>query len=127
MNKPYLKPITPTGTRPTAPVNTAPPPDFTGIKHAVQEYAVEKDIPHQTSPRAEVSAGQAAPPSRALTYHGKTWERFTVEIPTYLYEDIQKRLGAKRQTKKSVVLNAFHAAGFFVAPEDLVEDLRRER
>jgi hypothetical protein len=48
-----------------------------------------------------------------------------VEVPGYLYEDIQQRIGTKKQTKKSIVLNAFAAAGFYVAPEDLIEDGRR--
>jgi hypothetical protein len=48
-----------------------------------------------------------------------------VELPTYLADDIRKRISTKKQTKKSLVLNTFKQAGFYVAAEDLIEDGRR--
>jgi hypothetical protein len=87
-------------------------------------------IPRQVFPRAVKSEEQGATSSSTAASEAsvpiaKTIERFTVEVPGYLYEDIQKRIGTKKQTKKSIVLNAFAAAGFYVAPEDLIEDGRR--
>ena len=94
-------------------------------------FAEGENIPKTTFPRAVKAAGQGASSpapttgTEKIAAEAKPFERFTVEIPTYLYEDIRKRISTKKQTKKSVVLNAFHAAGFYVAAEDLIEDGRR--
>ena len=72
-------------------------------------------------------AGKALSPIADLPSDAtpKSFERFTVEVPGYLADDIRKRISTRKQTKKSVVLNAFNDAGFYVAAEDLVEDGRR--
>jgi hypothetical protein len=103
----------------------AAPVDFDKLASQATTFAEKENIPRQVHPRPlTATTGQGAN-AAATKADIKTVERFTVEIPTYLYEDIKQRLAAKKQTKKSLVLNAFHAAGYYVAPEDLVEDGRR--
>jgi hypothetical protein len=103
--------------------------DIDQLASAATTYAVKDNIPVQVHPRPVQPAGQGAPaasePVVKLARAEKRFERFTVEIPTYLYDDILKRIGSKKQTKKSIVLNAFKDAGFYVAAEDLIEDGRR--
>jgi hypothetical protein len=104
----------------------APKKDIDQLASAAKTYSQRANIPvlthpHEAKPSGEGSGMVAAP----AAVPSKAFERFTVEIPGYLYDDICKRISTTKQTKKSVVLNAFHKAGFYVASEDLVEDGRR--
>ena len=103
--------------------------DIDQLASAATSYA-EENIPAQVHPRPVQPAGQGAPdsatdPASIADPVALRFERFTVVIPTYLAEDIRKRLSTKKQTKKSLLLNAFKDAGFYVAAEDLIEDGRR--
>jgi len=112
-----------------------PPRDFDKLASAAKSFAEDENIPTPSFPHVVKTAGQGAtaqPPSADAPVTAPepvtpSYRRFTVEIPTYLYEDIKTRISKKDQTKKSVVLNAFHKAGFYVAAEDLVEDGRRAK
>jgi hypothetical protein len=110
------------------PLTAAAPLDIDKLASQATSFAEKDGIPKQVFPRAVRPEGQGATgpaPAEVAAPIAKSIERFTVEVPSYLYEDIQKRIGIRKQTKKSIVLNAFAAAGFYVAPEDLVEDGRR--
>jgi hypothetical protein len=108
---------------------TARKKDIDQLASAATSYAVKENIPAQVHPRAVQPVGQgaaaASEPVVKLVSTEERFERFTVVIPTYLAEDIRKRLSTKKQTKKSLLLNAFKDAGFYVAAEDLIEDGRR--
>jgi len=104
--------------------------DIDQLASEATSYAVKNNIPLQVHPRPVQPAGQGQAPLTDVTVEKnsappKPFERFTVEVPSYLADDIRKRISTKKQTKKSVVLNAFNDAGFYVAAEDLVEDGRR--
>lgn len=112
------------------------PRDFDKLASAAKTFAEKENIPTTSFPQVVKSEGKggtavtvptATPSAPATEPVAPTFRRFTVEIPTYLYEDIKTRISKKDQTKKSVVLNAFHKAGFYVAAEDLVEDGRRAK
>src|ERR1700733_149406 len=106
---------------------TAAPLDIDKLASQATSFAEKDGIPRQVFPRLVKPEGQGAMPAVADTAvpPARAIERFTVEVPSYLYEDIRKRIGTRKQTKKSIVLHAFAAAGFYVAPEDLIEDGRR--
>lgn len=101
--------------------------DIDQLASAAKAYSVKENIPAQVHPRPVQSEGQGAPATEPVVevLSKKRFERFTVELPVYLYDDIVKRIGTKKQTKKSIVLNAFKDAGYYVADEDLIEDGRR--
>jgi hypothetical protein len=102
--------------------------DIDKLASAAKTYAQRDNIPMLTHPNEVKPAGEgstARAEAQPASTSSKTFERFTVEVPGYLYDDICKRISTTKQTKKSVVLNAFHKAGFYVAAEDLVEDGRR--
>ena len=101
--------------------------DIDQLASAATSYAVKENIPVHVHPRPVQPAGQgeAADPVVKLAPAQGRFERFTVELPTYLADDIRQRLSTKKQTKKSIVLNAFKDAGYYVAAEDLIEDGRR--
>ena len=117
-----------------AAIPLGPPRDIDKLASAAKSFAEEENIPTPSFPHVVRAEGQGATVTPSATASAPTAEavaptfrRFTVEIPTYLYEDIKTRISKKDQTKKSVVLNAFHKAGFYVAAEDLVEDGRRAK
>lgn len=100
-------------------------PNFNAIGSKVKAYAQEHSVPHKVS--SATPARTEPPPRAALTplpVAKKLTHRLTVDIPSYLYDDIKDR--AKRTTVRFVVLSAFAEAGHHVAPEDLIEDGRRE-
>jgi hypothetical protein len=106
------------------------PKDIDKMASAAKSYAVKDNIPILAHPRPVKLAGEgasapASAPTAVPAADAPPYQRFTVELPNYLYEDIVKRIGTSKQTKKSIVLNAFHAAGFYVAAEDLITDGRR--
>jgi hypothetical protein len=111
-----------------------PPARYRQAGERRESFAEDDNIPIPSFPRVVKAEGQgaaAAPAATAAASPAQTaapaFRRFTVENRSYLYEDIKTRISKKDQTKKSVVLNAFHKAGFYVAAEDLVEDGRRAK
>lgn len=103
--------------KPNIPVQ---PIDFESLGRAIQEHASERAVPMQVIPKPAVLAAPSTPPASPM-------RKFTVELPDYVIEEIQKRAhdAKPRATTRYIVMLALQEAGIAIHPEDLRRDGRR--
>lgn len=65
-------------------------------------------------------------PRRARKVNPAPTSRGTVELPTYLWDDLAEKGAKEKVTKRYLVLKAFKDAGYTVHDVDLFKDGRRE-
>ncbi|MBU2531165.1 MAG: hypothetical protein KKB37_00380 [Alphaproteobacteria bacterium] len=112
------------------------PIDFDLAKRAVDEFAVERQVPASVVPQSTVRAGEGQPPPpsvpaptpvKTVVAARKPQRKFTVDLPDYIIEAIQDRAfkAKPKKTARYVVLEALQSLGFDIQPDDMIRDGRR--
>jgi len=103
--------------KPNIPVQ---PIDFESLGRAIHEHAAERAVPTQVIPDPD------KPPATPVR-HATPVRKFTVELPDYVIDEIQKRAhdAEPRATTRYIVMRALQQAGIAIHPEDLRRDGRR--
>jgi hypothetical protein len=119
--RPDLPPIDLTPQRPDAGAKGLPslPPRTLDDDSAVEEAGRAVASGWGASTRLPPTAPARPPSSPTL--------RLNIDIPDYLDQALRDAAHHQRKSVRALVLEALHAAGYTVLPQDMVADRRRKR
>ncbi len=114
-------------------------PDITEIMNAVNTATHEHDIPSLVRPsdanaKSPTTEGDDAPADsnvtplttrRAKKVNPAPTQKKTMELPTYLWDELRLISAKEKKAQRYLVLKAFKDAGYNVHDVDLFEDGRR--
>jgi hypothetical protein len=94
----------------------------------IGNIARPSDNPAPLASTSSASDSNVTPltPRRVRKVNPAQTSRGTVELPTYLWNDIAEKTVKEKVTKRYLVLKAFKDAGYTVHDVDLFKDGRRE-
>jgi len=109
------------------------PIDFDVAKRAVDEFALERNVPSQVYPHSQFAnqpsprTADASAPSEVPKPPPVSEQKFTVELPEYVIDEIHSHIAASkpRKTRRYLILEALRGLGIHVQDEDMILDRRR--